>query len=100
MPFYLNLDAPPYHMPLTPTNTFPSTSSLRPDPINRGMHKGTGYVVYANEATAFRAMQALNGRLLNGRPLNVQPIQVEAPPMQTFGMPTSAPPTSVAGSLS
>lgn len=60
-------------------------------------------MVYADEATAFRAMQALNGRLFNGSwPLIVE-IQVDLEEVPFFMkgnyLPTSAPPTSMAESL-
>jgi cleavage stimulation factor subunit 2 len=40
---------------------------LRPDPSGVNRHRGQGYVIYPDEATAMRALQQCNGRVLCGR---------------------------------
>jgi hypothetical protein len=40
---------------------------LRADPKGEHRHRGQGYVIYPDEATAMRAIQQLNGRVLGGR---------------------------------
>ena len=49
----------------------PPPPSLRPDPKGRSSHDGRGYVLYADEASAQRALRTLDGRTLFGRQLRV-----------------------------
>lgn len=57
--------------PHLPTHLSLPLLRLRPDPMGRSSHDGRGYVIYADDASAQRALRTLDGRLFFGRQLKV-----------------------------
>ena len=78
------------------SHTSPTLSShplrLRPDPMGRSTHDGRGYVIYADDASAQRALRTLDGRLFFGRQLKVAR---DGPPQGSGGGGIFMPPPSI-----